>query len=192
MGSKYYVTVNTSKWHHEYISRCPVTFNTGIKLGGSLDTYAWVSKYITMNIKRKTCDIRTWKKTFISRTILHQQCYTCPIALPVRRNPQNRSLLTVVSATSELPFQPLRHQRNVCHPVVTSFTRQTLPAVNRKHIFMNIICIEYFCQKKTHNRTLLFGITPSSTVAIFNHWHQPLNMCMRVCIKTFIRIQHIF
>jgi hypothetical protein len=33
----------------------------------------------------------------------------------VRRNPQRRSRLTVVSATSAPPFQAIRHQRNVCH-----------------------------------------------------------------------------
>jgi hypothetical protein len=40
--------------------------------------------------------------------------YTSPIALPVRRNPQHRSILIGVSATSTHPFQPL-HQRNVCY-----------------------------------------------------------------------------
>jgi hypothetical protein len=40
------------------------------------------------------------EKTFISRYILHQHWYTCPIALPVRRNPQHRNLLTAVSVTS--------------------------------------------------------------------------------------------
>jgi hypothetical protein len=34
-----------------------------------------------MGIKRKTCDIRTWKKTCIPRHILRQHSYTCPIAL---------------------------------------------------------------------------------------------------------------
>jgi hypothetical protein len=42
--------------------------------------------------------------------------------------------------------------------VVKRFTLQTLPTVNGKHFFMNILCIESFCpQKKTHNRMLLFG-----------------------------------
>jgi hypothetical protein len=68
-------------------------------------------------------------KTFISRHILHQHWCTCPIALPVRRNPQYRCLLTVVSVTSTPPFQPLRHQRNVCHLVVNRFTRRTLHTV---------------------------------------------------------------
>jgi hypothetical protein len=32
------------------------------------------------------------KKKFISRHVLHEHWYTCPTALPVRRNPQHRSL----------------------------------------------------------------------------------------------------
>jgi hypothetical protein len=43
------------------------------------------------------------KETFISRHILHQHWYTCPIALPARRNRQH----TVVSATSASPFHLL-------------------------------------------------------------------------------------
>jgi hypothetical protein len=43
---------------------------------------------------------------------------TCPIALPMRRNPQHRNRLTVVWATCAPPFQPLRHQRNICTKVV--------------------------------------------------------------------------
>jgi hypothetical protein len=46
----------------------------------------------------------------------------------------------VVSTTSAPEFQPLRHQRNVCHPVMNRFKRQTLPTVNKKHLFMNILC----------------------------------------------------
>jgi hypothetical protein len=61
-----------------------------------------------MDMKPTTCDIRTWKKTFISRHILHQHLSH---RFPVRRNPQHRSLLTVVSAISAPPTQRLRHQR---------------------------------------------------------------------------------
>jgi hypothetical protein len=50
------------------------------------------------------------------------------------------SLFTVVSAISTPPFQPLRHQRNIYHPVVNHFTRQTLLTINTKHFFMNILC----------------------------------------------------
>jgi hypothetical protein len=80
--------------------------------------------------------------------MLHQHWYTCPISLPVRRNPQHTSLFTVVSATSTPPFQPLCYQRNVCHPLVNRFTGQTILTLNRKHLFMSTICIQSFGQQK--------------------------------------------
>jgi hypothetical protein len=89
--------------------------------------------------------------------------YTCPIALPVRRNPKHWRLL-IVSATSAPPFQPLRHQRKVCHPVLNRFTRHTLPTVNRKYFFMNILCIEFFCSQRTIERCSS-AVHSSSTVA---------------------------
>jgi hypothetical protein len=55
-----------------------------------------------MDIKRKTCDIRTREETIISRHILHQHRYTFHIVFPVLRNPQYRSILTVVSAIPHL------------------------------------------------------------------------------------------
>jgi hypothetical protein len=88
------------------------------------------------------------EKAIISRHILHQHWYTRPNALPVRRNRQHRSLVTVVTVTSAPPFQSLRHQRNICHPAVNRFTRQTLPTANRKYFFVNILCIESFCTQK--------------------------------------------
>jgi hypothetical protein len=38
--------------------------------------------------------------------------------------------------------------REFLNLVVNPFTRQTLPAVNRRHFFMNILCIESFCPQK--------------------------------------------
>jgi hypothetical protein len=64
------------------------------------------------------------------------------------KHPQQRSLLTVVSATSASLYQPLRHQRNVCHPVMNRFTRQTLPTISRKHFIMIILYIESFCPQE--------------------------------------------
>jgi hypothetical protein len=110
-------------------------------------------------IKGKQVISKTEKKTIISRHILHQHWYTCPIALLMCRNPQRRSLLTVLSAISASPFQPLRHQQMfatfLC-PILDCFTLQTLPTVKWKHLFMNILCIESFSSLITHNRTLLF------------------------------------
>jgi hypothetical protein len=61
------------------------------------------------------------------------------------------------------------------------FTRQTLPAANRKYFFMNILCIEFFCPQKTHNRKLFFGDTLLKRGRHFDYRKQPLNMRMRVC-----------
>jgi hypothetical protein len=106
------------------------------------------------------------KRTFIFRHILHQNWYTYPNASPVRRNPHRRSLLTSVSATSAPPIQPLRRQRNVCHPAVNRFTRQTFPTVNRTHFFINILCIESFCPQRSTIKRCSSVVQTSSMVAI--------------------------
>jgi hypothetical protein len=73
------------------------------------------------SVNRPQMDIKheTWysnlEKTFISQHILHQHWYTCPIVLPAHPNLQHRSLLTAVSAISPPTFQPLLHQKCVCH-----------------------------------------------------------------------------
>jgi hypothetical protein len=69
------------------------------------------------------------EKTFISRHVLHQHWYTCPIALPMRRNPQHRSLLTVISATSAPRFQPVISETfatkaELLYPTNTSHRKQ--------------------------------------------------------------------
>jgi hypothetical protein len=115
-----------------------------------------------MDIKRKTCDIWNWKKTLFSRHNLCHHWYTSHCFASVFY-PQHRSLLTVLSATSAPLYQPLRHQRNVCHPVVNRFTWQTLPTVNRKHFSMNILCIESCCpQKNAQQNSALRYYTPQA------------------------------
>jgi hypothetical protein len=122
------------------------------------------------------------EKTFVTRHILHQHWYTCPIALLVRRNRQHRSLLTVVSTTSVPPFQPLRHQRAKRLPV----TCEPLYATNTSHRKQETFLCVYFALSpsapppKTHNRMLLFG-SKLEHGRHFDYWNQPLNMCMRVC-----------
>jgi hypothetical protein len=119
-----------------------------------------------MDMKRKTCDIRTWgKKRHLFLDISSTNIETL---VPLLRNPQNRSLLTVFSATSTPPFQPLRHQRNISHPVVNCFKRQTLLTLNRKHFFMNVICIEsFYAHKKGTAERCSSVIHSLSMVAIF-------------------------
>jgi hypothetical protein len=59
--------------------------------------------------------------------------------------------------------------------------RQKLPRINRKHVIMNILCIESFCpQKKTHNRTLLSSRILLKRGRHFDYWNQPLDM--RMCL----------
>jgi hypothetical protein len=68
--------------------------------------------------------------------------------------PQHRKKsLTVVSATSAPPFQPPRHQRNVCYPIVNHVMRLTLSTVNTKHFIMNIFRIESSCPQKKKRTT---------------------------------------
>jgi hypothetical protein len=80
-----------------------------------------------IDIKRKTCDIRTWKKhVFLdisSTTIdtLLPSLYQCVET----RNTE--VFLTVVSATSASPFKPLRHQLKVFHKNGTALRDKHFP-----------------------------------------------------------------
>jgi hypothetical protein len=97
-------------------------------------------------------------------------------------NPQHRSLLTVVSAISAPPFQPLSHQwNNVCHPNLNRFMRQTLPTVNKKYLWISFALSPFANNKKKYNRTLLFGNTLIKHGRHFDYWYQPLNMFLHVC-----------
>jgi hypothetical protein len=128
-------------------------------------------------------------ETFVSRPILHHHSYTCPIALPVRRNPQHRCHLTVLSHirtsvyTSSPSAKHLPPWGQFLDPVVNRITRQTLPTVNRNHFFMNTLYVESLCQQKKKSTTWRWSsaIHSSSTVAIFDYWNQSLNTCMCVC-----------
>jgi hypothetical protein len=127
-----------------------------------------------MHIKRKTCEIRTRKK----KHLLHQHWYTCLIALPVRRNPQHRSLVTVVSATSHLHFN--------LFVISETFATQLWTALHDKHHRkQETFLYEYalhciLSPKKTHNRTLFFGSIPLQHVRHFDCWNQTLNTLMLI------------
>jgi hypothetical protein len=93
--------------------------------------YEWDSvNRSQIDIKRKTCVFRTRNKTCISRHILHQHRYTCPIAWPVRRKPQNTSILTVVSAISA----PGRASSENFERPPKNFSTQSWAALRDKHI----------------------------------------------------------
>jgi hypothetical protein len=90
-----------------------------------------------MDIKRKTSDIRIWGGG-IRLDMFSTKIYT---RVPWRRNPQHRSLLTAVSATSAPPLQPLRHQRNIWHVSQTSC--ESLYAKNTTHRKQERFIYEY-------------------------------------------------
>jgi hypothetical protein len=123
------------------------------------------------------------EKTFISRHTFHQPWYTCSIALPVRRNPQHKSLLTVVSSTSasgrESPETFERPWENLWP------TCERLYATNTSHRKQEIFLYEYplhwvtLLTKKKHKRTLLFGSITLKQGRHFDYWNQPPKM--RVC-----------
>jgi hypothetical protein len=124
------------------------------------------------------------KKTCISRHIRHQQWYSCPIALPARRN---RSTEVFWLLSQPLPHLVWHHQQlsnvleKIYRPVVNRFTRQTLPTVNRKYFFVNILCIPSFCPQKRTTKLCSSVIHSSRTIAILTTKTLPLNMHMRVC-----------
>jgi hypothetical protein len=100
-----------------------------------------------ISIERRTCDIWTWIENIFSRHILHQHWYNCPIALPFHLNPQHRNILAALSATSAPPFQPLHHQRKVCHQIVNCFTRQTPSTANRIYFLLIFFALSHFAKK---------------------------------------------
>jgi hypothetical protein len=102
----------------------------------------------------------------------------------VRWDPQQRSLLIVVSATSasgRASHATFEHPReNFSIQLWIALSNKHFPAKNTKHFFINILCIESFCPQKTHSRTLFFGSILSSSHH-YDYWNQPLKMHMHVC-----------
>jgi hypothetical protein len=71
--------------------------------------------------------------------------------------------------------------RQFVNKVMSRSTRRTLPAVNRKHLFMHRFCIEYFLPQETQNRTSIFGSILLKHCHYFDYWKQSLKMSMLVC-----------
>jgi hypothetical protein len=70
-----------------------------------------------MYIKRKTCDIRTWKKQLFLNISSTNTDTLVPLLYRCVKTHTIEIFLTVVSATSAPLFEPLPHQQNVCHQV---------------------------------------------------------------------------
>jgi hypothetical protein len=122
------------------------------------------------------------RKAFIPRHILHEQRYTCPIALQVSRNPQHRSLLTVFITAFAPPFQPLFNQRNVCHAFVNRFTRRKLPTV--KILYEDTLhwVLVPPTKRKTDKRTRLFGSILFKHGRHFNYWNYWICIWAPYCV----------
>jgi hypothetical protein len=105
-----------------------------------------------MDIKRKTCDSRIWKKHLlldISSTntdTLVPSLYQC---FETRSTEFFYSCISYFLTWSGIICDFLTSLREFLDLVVNRFTRQTLPTVNRKHVFMNILCIGPFVHKKS-------------------------------------------
>jgi hypothetical protein len=87
----------------------------------------------------------------------------------------------LLSANSAPPFQPLRHQPNVCH--VSRPSCEPLYTTNISHRKQETFLYEYPLhsdllptKEKTLNRTLLFGDTHLKHGCHFGYGNQPLNI----------------
>jgi hypothetical protein len=98
--------------------------------------------------------------------------------------PAAYSLLTVVLATCTPLFQPLRHQRKVCH--VSRPSCEPLYVTNNSHRKQEIFIYKHPfywvpLPTKMHKRMLLFGTIPLKHGRQFDYRNPPLDMGMRVC-----------
>jgi hypothetical protein len=99
------------------------------------------------------------EKSFTSRNILHQHWYPCPIALPVRRNPQHRSVFFLLSQSEhgDLAEHHLRlsnvlerTSRPSCESLYATDTSQRK---QETFLYEYPLRLSPFAHKKTHNRT---------------------------------------
>jgi hypothetical protein len=103
------------------------------------------------------------------------------ILLSGRINSFTRCTVTSVAISTGIMCDFQTSLREFLHPVVNDFMQQMLPTINRKHFFMNILCIDSFSLQKTHNTMLLFRSTPLKHGRHFDYWNQPLCTCMHIC-----------
>jgi hypothetical protein len=132
-----------------------------------------------MDIKRKTCDIRTNR--------INNYFSTYPLLTNLSRRYTSASKLATLKSfdccvshfctsvsTSSSSAKRLS-------PVVNHFRRQTLPKVNRTHFFTNMFWIASFRPRNSRYRSFLFGSKLCKHGCHFDYWNQPLNMSMHVC-----------
>jgi spore maturation protein SpmA len=96
-----------------------------------------------MDIERKAFVIQTWKKTFldISSTNIDTLVPSLYHCVETRSTEVFRVFLSHFCTWLGIICDSETSSRELLDPVVNPFTRQTLPTVNRKHFFVNILCI---------------------------------------------------
>jgi hypothetical protein len=137
-----------------------------------------------MIIKRKTCDIRSWKKHLFldisSSNIdtLAPWLYQCV---------ETRSIEVFWLLSQPLPHLVAHHLQfsNVLERISRP-SCEPLYATNTFHRKQEIFIYEYplhwvLLPPKTHKRTLFSVVTPLNLDHHCDYWNQPLNMRMRVC-----------
>jgi hypothetical protein len=117
-----------------------------------------------MDIEHKTCDILTSKRHLYLDIFSIEHWYTYPIALPLRLNPQhvNKSIDSCLT-----------------HIRTSVWTSSSLREF--------LLCSEFFCSHKTHNRTPLFCSThlkPASE-------HAHARLLPRLCCYLVIHITSV-
>jgi hypothetical protein len=131
-----------------------------------------------MDIKRRICDIRNWKNIYFSTypppALIHLSHRFTSMSkhgsfwLLSQPLPELRFKLFVVSETTDMFLDPdMNH-----------FTWQTIPTVNRKHFFINILCIESFCPQIRATDRCFSALKHGRH---FDYRNPPLNMRIRVC-----------
>jgi hypothetical protein len=137
-----------------------------------------------IDIKPKTCDIRTWKKLFISRHILTNIDTFVPWLYQCFETRSIEVFWLLSQALSHLRFNHFVLNEifvTLLGPVVDRFTRQTFPTVNRKHMSLWISFALNPFAHITHNWTLLFWSILLKYGRHFDYWNHPRNMSMLVC-----------
>jgi hypothetical protein len=134
-----------------------------------------------IDIKPKTCDIRTWEKylflNIFSANLSHRFISASkPAALK-----SFDWCLSHFRASFYIIYHLPKSLREFLEPVVNRFTRQTLPSLYRKYFFISILCSESSCTQKTHNGTLISVSILLKHGHHLDYWNYPLHMRMGVC-----------
>jgi hypothetical protein len=127
-----------------------------------------------IDITRKTCDIRTWRK-HLFLDIYSIDIDAIVLSLNQGFNTGNIEIFWLLS-------QPFPHP--LLNLINESFATQLWTALRNKHFPQrkgNISLWISFCPQKTHNRMLFFISTLLQHGRHFDYWNQILNLSIRFC-----------